>query len=375
MSFCWASRAAQVLIDMDEQIEKIEAVAKKTWTVVIAWVGGITALIGFVASIAGGVTWFVNHHRRNVENQAKMALAQSQASQQQYQAALETYGAILKDDPLNRQALDAQLDTTMMWVENFSLYVREGKDEGDLSGSSLDDILPVLTAGLARVKEPTRLADVEAHLGQAHFLNAKMAQRESDSIAVDDWHSALSTDPQNVYAHAMLGNWMLQSGGDLTEAVEHFHSAVRTGRARPLVRRFQIGGLLYREVSGARAEIIRVANEMRLEGEPLDPGLRHRIASWCFDPILTNHQELVEALGAVSSEDAWKTYLWLDESTQSESQDARELRKQFIHANLLELGSQRGAALGEYRQIETELRDRPGSLRDQVGAAIMRLTI
>jgi len=357
---------------MDEQIEKIEAAAKKTWTVVIAWVGGITALIGFVASIAGGVTWFVNHHRRNVENQAKMALAQSQASQQQYQAALETYGAILKDDPLNRQALDAQLDTTMMWVENFSLYVREGKDEGDLSGSSLDDILPVLTAGLARVKEPTRLADVEAHLGQAHFLNAKMAQRESDSIAVDDWHSALSTDPQNVYAHAMLGNWMLQSGGDLTEAVEHFHSAVRTGRARPLVRRFQIGGLLYREVSGARAEIIRVANEMRLEGEPLDPGLRHRIASWCFDPILTNHQELFEALGAVSSEDAWKTYLWLDESSQSE---ARELRKQFIHANLLELGSQRGAALGEYRQIETELRDRPGSLRDQVGAAIKRLTI
>ena len=359
---------------MDEQIEKIEAVAKKTWTVLIAWVGGVTALIGFVASIAGGITWFVNHHRRNVESQAKMALAQSQASQQQYQAALETYGAILKDDPLNRQALDAQLDTTMIWVENFSLYVREGKDEGDLSGSSLDEVLPILTAGLTRVKQPTRLADVEAHLGQAHFLNAKMAQRESDSIAVNDWHSALSTDPQNVFAHAMLGNWMLQSGGDLTQAVEHFHSAVRTGRARPFVRKLQIGGFLYLELSGARAEIIRVANEMRLEGEPLDPGLRHRIASWCFDPILTNHQELFEALGAASSEDAWKTYLWLDESSQSESQDARELRKQFIHASLLELSSQRGAALGEYRQIETELRDRPGSLRDQVEAAIKRLT-
>jgi hypothetical protein len=127
---------------MDEQIEKIETVAKKTWTVAIAWVGGITALIGFVASVAGGVTWFVHHHRQNVEYQTKMALAQTQANQRQYQAALDTYGGILKDDPLNRQALDAQLDTAMMWVENFSLYVREGRDEGDLSGAALDQVSP-----------------------------------------------------------------------------------------------------------------------------------------------------------------------------------------------------------------------------------------
>jgi len=62
MSFCWASPAAQS-IDMDEQIEKIEAVAKKTWTVVIAWVGGITALIGFVASV-------VRHTDRRLFNAA-----------------------------------------------------------------------------------------------------------------------------------------------------------------------------------------------------------------------------------------------------------------------------------------------------------------
>lgn len=85
----------------------------------------------------------------------------------------------------------------------------EGKDEGDLSGAALDEVLPALNAGLTRVKEKARIADVEAHLGWAHFLNAKMAQRERDSVAVDDWRSALSTDPLNVYAHAMLGSWML----------------------------------------------------------------------------------------------------------------------------------------------------------------------
>lgn len=359
---------------MDEQIEKIETEAKKTWTVVIAWVGGISALIGFVASVAGGVTWFVRHHRQTVEFGEKMVLAQTQANQKQYQAALDTYGTILKDDPLNRQALDAQLATAMLWVENFSLYVREGKDEGDLSGAALDEVLPVLTAGLTRVKEKTRIADVEAHLGWAHFLNAKMAQRESDSVAVDDWHSALSTDRQNVYAHAMLGSWMLQSGGDFQQAVEHFQNAAATGRALPFVRSLELGGLLYLDIPGARAELMRVANAMRSSKQEVDPGQRHRIASWLFDPIITNHKELIESLGAVSFDDAWQTYLWFDESTGSISQEDRDRRHEYIHANLLELSGSQDAALGQYRQLQHELRDRPGTLQDQVEAAIKRLT-
>ena len=111
---------------MKEKIGKIEVASKKTWKVVIAWVGGITALIGLFASLAGGVTWLINHHRHNVEYKARMALAQSEASQDQYAEALKTYGENLKDDPLDRPALDAELDTAMLWVENFSVDVPEG---------------------------------------------------------------------------------------------------------------------------------------------------------------------------------------------------------------------------------------------------------
>jgi hypothetical protein len=224
------------------------------------------------------------------------------------------------------------------------------------------------------LKEQTRLADVEAHLGWAHFLNAKMAQRESDSVAVDDWHRALATDPRNVYAHAMLGNWMLQSGGDFKQAVEHLQTAVAAGRALPFVRSLQLGGLLHLETSGARAEIMRVANAMRRGSEGLDPGLRHRMASWLFDPILTNHSELIEALGAMSTDEAWQTYLWLNESAESVPQQERDQRHEFIHANLLEISGSRDAALDQYRHLQRELRDRPGSLEDQVEAGIRRLT-
>lgn len=358
---------------MEEHIPQIEAVAKKTWPVVMAWIGGITAVIGFVASIAGGVTWLINHHRHSVEYSAKLALAQTQAKQEQYQAAMATYAEILKDDPLNGRVLDAQLDTAMLWVENFSAYGLEGKDEQEQPGSALDTVLPVLTAGLSRAKQ-ARVADVEAHLGWAHFLNAKMTQREDDSVAVSDWRGALSTDPKNVYANAMLGNWILQSYGDFQEAVDHFHTAIRTGRARPFVRQLQVGGLLYLDLSGARAEMIRVADEMRKGGEELDPGERHRISNWCFDPVITNHKELSEALGALPTDDAWQTYLWLERSDESGSQEERDLKNEFIHANLLELSGNRDAALSEFRKIHDELRDRPGALQEQVEAGIKRLT-
>src|SRR5215469_15955854 len=104
---------------MEKQIQKIEVAARRTWPVIMAWIGGITAVIGFIATISGGGTWLINHHRHNVEYKAKMALAQTQAGQQQYQAALATYTEILKDDPLDRKVLDAQLDTTIRQVENF----------------------------------------------------------------------------------------------------------------------------------------------------------------------------------------------------------------------------------------------------------------
>lgn len=358
---------------MEERIQKIEVAAKKTWPVIMAWVGGITALIAFFGSVAGGITWLINHHRHAVEYRAKMALAETETSQKQYQAALTTYGEILKDDPLDRQALDEQLDTAMIYVENFSISVGEGEDVADLSGPALDGVLPVLTSGLTREKQ-TRWADVEAHLGWAHFLNAKLAQRENDSVAVEDWRAALSTDPTNVYANAMLGNWMLQSGGDLKEAVEHFQTAVRTGRARPFVRQLQIGGLLHLEVPGARAEMMRVANQMRKGGEQLDPGMRRRISNWCIDPMVVNLQELREVLSAVSTEDAWQTYLWLEGGTASGAQEDHDLKHEFIHANLLELSGDRDAALGEFRQLWHKLRHQPGSLRDQVGSAVARLT-
>ncbi len=232
--------------------------------VIMTWVGGATAVLGLIGSLSGWFHTFGSHRTQRAELSAQMAVAQTQAKQEEYRASVRTYGGILKDDPLYVPALDGQLDATMLWVENFHVLGRDGASSADAAGPQLDEIMPVLESGLARSKG-SRAADVQAHLGWAHWLNWHIAEREFGPAAEKNLRAALALDPSNVYANAMLGNWMLQNNGNFQEAIGHFGTAVATGKARPLVREMQVGGLLHDEVRGARAELVKAVNDMRKE--------------------------------------------------------------------------------------------------------------
>jgi len=344
---------------------------RKAWPDVMTWVGRATALLGLFASLAGGVTWFVTHHRQAAERNAKMALAQTQIEQQDYPAAVATYGEILKDAPAYAPALDAQLKAAELWVEEFHVLAPEGQSPSAVAGAALDQLMPVLDAGLARSRGADA-ADVEAHIGWAHWLNQAIAERESGSAAEQNLRAALAADPHNVYANAMLGNWLLQNGGDLAEATHDLDAAVATGYARPFVRRMQLGGLTYLDRRGARAAQVRVVNDMRKAGEPLDENYKSRVLTFCFNPTTTDHDELVESLSAVAPDDAWKTYLWLDD--RPDNPDDRQLTHEFIQANLLELSGNRAQALEKFRLLSQELKNSASTMVDPVNEAIARLS-
>jgi tetratricopeptide (TPR) repeat protein len=337
----------------------------------MSWVGGITALIGLFGSLAGGVAWLVSHHRQQTERQAKLALAQAQEKQGEYQAAIQTYGDLLKSNPLDRPALDEQLNTTMHWVEDFHVLVGTDENAAAVAGPALDQIMAILDAGLARSKG-TQAADVQAHIGWAHWLNQHIAEREFGATAEQNFRAALATDPSNVYANAMLGNWMLQNHGNFPEAVQHFDTAVSTGKARPFVRTLQLGGLIDLDEKGAKAELVKAADDMRKGGEPLDEEHRARILTFCFDPILTAHGQLAESLSAIPPDETWQTYLWLDDNP--ENAQAHLMLHSFIQANLMELSGQRQESLQKYRLLQQELKNKPGSMKDSVDAAIARLS-
>ena len=197
-------------------------------------------------------------------------------------------------------------------------------------------------------------------------------EREFGPIAEQDFRAALAADPSNVYANAMLGNWLLQNRGSFTEAVQHFNTAVSTGKAGPFVRTLQLGGLIDLDEKGARAELVKAANEMRKGGEPLDEEHRARILNFCFDPMLPDHGELAESLSAIPPDEAWQTYLWLDDNP--ENAQAHVMVHSFIQANLMELSGKPQQALESYRLLQQRLKNRPGTLQESVDAAIARLS-
>ena len=192
------------------------------------------------------------------------------------------------------------------------------------------------------------------------------------SAAEQNFRAALALDPSNVYANAMQGNWMLQNGGGMSEAIQHLDNAVSTGKARPFVRELQLGGLLYLEKKGARAELVKVATDMRNSGESINEAEKKRILGFCFDPVVTDHRELAESLSVVPPDEAWKTYLWLDGTLayipgESEVHD-------FIYANLLELSGKRPESLEKFRALQLKMKNQSGSMKESVNAAVARLS-
>lgn len=334
---------------------------------IMGWIGTISALIGFGVSIAGGIHWYLDRREHKAEFAAQMALADAQRRQGEYAASVNSYNAILKDNPLDPAALRQQQQTAMEWVENFRAVGDSGQSA---AGPELDQIMTVLDAALTRSKG-SDAADIEAHLGWAHWLNQKIAQREFGSTAEDDLRAALKLDPDNVYANAMLGNWMLQNGGASAEAIQHFKTAVATGKVRPFVRRFEIGAISP-DRDNLLPELFKVANEMRRDGEPLDSASRKRIAYFCCTPPSTEQDELVACLSAVPKDEAWPTYQWLIEGADPQPPQPTSA---FVHATLLEISGDKAGSLRELRSIQQELRKQTSSLGPLVDSSISRLAV
>jgi tetratricopeptide (TPR) repeat protein len=342
-----------------------------TWKTVMAWVGGASAILGLIGVLTGWFHTFSNAHTQTAEVKALMATASSQTKQGEYEAAVKTYGQILKSDPVNSEVLEAQLDTAMDWVENFQVLVPEGQTATSAAGQQLDEIMPVLDAGLARSKG-TRAADVQAHLGWAHWLNWHIAEREFGPTAEKDLRAAVELDKSDVYANAMLGNWMLQNHGSFAEAIGHLNTAVATEKARPLVREMQIGGLLHYEVPGARRELVKAVDDMRKNNEPLEEDMKRRIVGFCCDAAMSSEAELKESLLAVPKDDVWKTYQWLDDAA-DDSDKSAALTQEFVHASLLEVTGDKAGALAMYRTMQTELKGTNMVIAGKVDEAVKRL--
>ena len=343
---------------------------------VLVWTAVLMGLVIAALAWMGTGRWSEYRARKATIDQL-LATGRTQADRTEYESAFKTYQSLLKIDPGNRAAMDLEVDAAMRWLENFRVVAPEGAKAEDLAGARLAEIMPVLDAGLARTNgQGPRAADILAHMGWAHWLNQKLAEREFGPAAERDLRQALAVDSSNVFAHAMLGNLMMQTGGRTEEALQHLRLAGKSNKERPLVRQMQLGAMSYPRDPEIRLELIRVANEMRRNGEPIDERQRRRILTE-YNPHTNSAEELAKTLSAVAPGDTWATYLWLEgEETSGGDPEGQRVRHDFIRASLLEMEGKRQEALAAFEALRGELKRRgyDGRITTHVANAVKRLS-
>jgi tetratricopeptide (TPR) repeat protein len=159
-----------------------------------------------------------------------------------------------------------QEDLAMAWLENVSLA--ENQKFTDI----VNQVGPLLELGASRAVG-ARKADMLAHLGWGEFLARRDGVSTADPTA--RYREALAADANNPFALAYLGHWEMWRRGSLTTAKNYFAAALATGREHAWVRRMQLSALRNAfPDADAGAEYLRVVNEMRTNGEPIDERTR-----------------------------------------------------------------------------------------------------
>lgn len=337
------------------------------------WLWAAAAAVFAIALVLAGAGPWRAARERSAHVAELLKTAVTQNSQAEYESAVDSYQQILAIESTNRTALDGQVDAAMRWVENFHVLVSEGQKVEDLAGPPLSRLKSLLEAGLARTDgHDTRAADILAHLGWTHWLNQKLAFKEFDG-AERFFTQSMAIDPSNVFANAMMGNWLLQMGGDTAAAMHHFEVALATGRERPLVRQLQLGGLLYNNAPGMHAAFAKALNEMRGNNEPLEPGIKSR-AGYLYDVASSQGDEYREVLAAAPPADNWKTYEWISPPPAADT--SQQLRRDFVHASLAEFSDDRESAANEFKALLPKLKAQGMSYRliDYAQSAIKRLS-
>jgi hypothetical protein len=300
---------------------------------------------------------------KNVEALLDEALIQRR--RYQFVEALATLTRARETAPTSEAARRMQEDVAMDWIR--SVRVESGKSS---FGEAIKPALAVVDAALP-TSTGERRADLLAHSGWATFLMWRDGNRRLNPA---EWYrDALSVDPENPYANAMLAHWILLQEDDVPRAAKLFDTALRKGRAVEAIRTLQWAGYGNTQTPEADAERVRLADAMRRGGERPNPGQAQALwARYYFAMPAGRGKDRQVLLDALPADDHIATLAWaFDEYAAKDESRRRTIR---YYVALLHASAGRvGQAAADLRTLNKDLTEAPGSLQDAVRAALTRL--
>ena len=253
----------------------------------------------------------------------------------------------------------------MDWIRN--VRVEGGKSS---FGDAIKPALAVVDASLPTATG-TRRADLLAHSGWATFLMWRDGNRQLDPA---EWYQeALSLDPDNPYANAMLAHWVLFRGDDIPRAVKLFDTGLRAGRAVSAVRTLQWAAYANSSTPEANAERVRLADAMRRDGQRLNGAQAQALWNpYYFGTLNGRDRDRQVLLDALPPDDHISTLGWAFEEYAARD-ESRRLTIRYYTALLQARAGRMNQAVNDLRMLDQELAKSPGSLREAVQTAIKRL--
>jgi hypothetical protein len=278
-------------------------------------------------------------------------------------------------EPGSKIAREIQVQLAMIWLRN----IRTGGNQS--FKNIVEKLLPALYRGATSANERTA-ADGFAHLGWANYLQYREGMTWLDIDA--QYQRALQLDPENLYAHAMWGHWMLwpqnrqkYKGGNLAMAKNHFAAALRSGKETAFIRDMQFNALFNASGADVGVAVVKIANEMRKQNETIKYAYRQRVIKNYTDLLYTSEyaQGLSQKLRAtLSIADLLETFHWLTESQdiRSNLSPTQAESYKFLIAHFTEQKGDTQKALALYKLLKPELRPN-SSFHTRIDQAIERL--
>ena len=344
----------------------------------LKWIGGIITVI----SLIGGTITLARHYSDWQEKRDTLAdlvgAADWLIKAQNYPQAWMIYNEAIKLDPVSTQTRLGQGQLAKVWLRNF----KAKKDQLD---NLLNDISITLYRSL-RSDDSDETASTLAHAGWVQIL--RVENRLPVTVDIDLLYlQALSENPNDVYANAMYGYWILLKRGGTTleklkQAQSRFTIALATGDARSFVRRLQISSL--RDYSFGQSDEIeqetlkiqlRIVHSMMNNAEKKF-SLSRRLDILNTYGIMGRGEHIESSLSALSPDEHLAVLDWLMEGIDYKSRTGQERslhQFNYLKARLTEASGKRDDALLQYKAL-LRVKNAAKELNKLVDKGIKRLT-
>jgi len=330
----------------------------------VKWVGYITAILSLFAMLVGIVRYVANRVETNRKIVTLISSEQLQARGRDYASAWQTLEQASNLKPNSSEVLAAQVTLAEEWLED--IHVQEPEKFSDVTAK----VEPVLTRSIASSKPGEARADLLSHLGWAYFLESRDGRDNLDPAGT--YAQAIADDPNNPYAQAMWGHWILWNGGKLSDAEQHFALAMTSQRQGDFVRRLQLGALEDCSTDECREEIVRVATVMRKEQQTVDEDMRRRILNIYYFEFVPQDSRTTRFIDAVPRAEHVATFRWLFDGLDLD--DSKSVLRTYYLAALQDAAGQDNDALTNYRLVHEKMPSHSGPVADATDAAIKRLS-